>query len=72
MVSPRLKKQSLISDDLNSYRPISNLSKTIEWVVAVRFNKHADANNLLPVRQSTYRAQNFTETVVIAVHNDIA
>ena len=41
IVRPRLNKLTLDSDDLNSYRPISNLSflsKTIERVVAVRFN----------------------------------
>ena len=62
-------------DDLNSYWPISDLSfisRTIELVVAVSFNEHADAKNLLPVRQSAYRAHHSTETVVIAVHNDIA
>ena len=45
---------------------------TIERVVAVSFNEHEDANNLLPVRQSAYRAHHSTETAVIAVHNDIA
>ena len=74
IVSPRLKKP-LNPDDLNSYRPISNLnfiSKTIERVVAVKFNEHADANNLLPVRQFAYRVCYSTETAVIAIHNDIS
>ena len=61
-------------DDLNSYRPISNLSflsKIIERVVAVRFNGHVEAYTLLPSRQSAYRAHHSTETAVIDVHNRI-
>ena len=56
---------ALNQDDLNSYRPISNLSfisKTIDRVVAVRLYEDADANNLLPVRQSAYRTRHSTET----------
>ena len=58
-----------------SYRLTSStgfISKTTERVVAVRFNEHAYAHNLLPVRQSACRAHHSTETAVIAVHNDIA
>ena len=40
--------------------------------MAVRFNEHADANNLLPISQSAYRAHHSTKTAVIAVQNDIA
>ena len=51
VVRPRLKKSSLKPDDMNSYRPISNLSfisKTIERVVAVRFSEHADCTSCYP------------------------
>ena len=60
--------------DLTSYRSISNLSflsKTIERVVAARFNEHVESHNLLPSRQSAYRAHHSTETAVIDVHNRI-
>lgn len=60
--------------ELSSYRPISNLSfisKTIERVVAVRFSEHAEAQHLLPRRQSAYRAVHSTETAVTAVHDDL-
>ena len=53
IVRTRLKKPTLNPDDLNCYRPISNrsfLSKTIERVVAVCFNEHVQAYNLLPSR----------------------
>ena len=74
IVRPRLKKRTLDLDDLNSYRLISNLSflsKTIERVVAVRFNEHMEAYNLLPSRQSTYCPHHSTETAVLDVHNRI-
>ena len=44
-------------------------SKTIERVVAIRFNEHADAYRLMPLRQSAYRAFHSTETAVTDVHN---
>jgi hypothetical protein len=74
IVRPRLKKPCLDSTDLASYRPISNLSflsKTVERTVAARFLKHADDYNLLPARQSAYRAHYSTETAVVSVHNDL-
>ena len=70
----RLNKPTLDPDDLNSYPPISNLSflsKTIERVVTIRFNEHVEAYNLLPSRQSAFRAHHSTETAVIDVHNRI-
>ena len=72
IVRPRLKKSTLDPDDLNFYRPISNLtflSKIIEGVVATRFNGHADADDLLPLRRSAYRAHHSTETVSTDAHN---
>ena len=74
IVNPRLKKTTLNPEDLNAFRPISNLSflsKTIERVVAVRFNEHVEANKLLLKYQSAYRANHSTETAVTAIHNDI-
>jgi hypothetical protein len=60
--------------DLNSYRPISNLSfasKFVERSVAARFASHCDQNQLFPVRQSAFRRHHSTETAVLIVHNDI-
>lgn len=74
IVRPRLKKTTLNPDDVNSYRPISNLSfvsKIVERVVASRFDEHVEAQHLLPDRQSAYRATYSTETAVIAVHDAI-
>ena len=73
-VHPLLKKPKLDPDNLNSYRPISNLtftSKLVERVVAARFLKHVDHHKLLPERQSAYRHLHSTETAIAAVHNDL-
>ena len=48
-VTPLLKKPSLPPDDLNNYRPISNLnflSKILEKVVSQRVQSHLSSNSL--------------------------
>ena len=40
-------------------------------VVAIRFNEHVEAYNLLASRQSAYHAHHSTEIAVIDVHNRI-
>jgi len=74
VVWPRLKKITLDLDDLNSYRPISNLtflSKVCERVAADRLRHHIESQQLFPVRQSAYRPHYSTETTVTAVHDEI-
>ena len=74
IVRPRLKKTSLDPDDLNSYRPISNLSfvsKIIDRVVLAWFSERAETHQLLPKRQSAYRAYHSMETAVTAIHNNL-
>ena len=74
LVTARLKKPTLDLTDLNSYRPISNLSftsKLVERCVAARFVAHCEQNHLLPDMQSAYRRHHSTETAVLTVHNDI-
>ena len=74
VVFPRLKKPTLDADDVNSYRPISNLSfvsKLVEKVVASRFTYHAEQNKLFPAKQSAYRRHHSTETAVVSVMNDV-
>jgi len=68
-----LKKSSLKFNptDLNSFRPISNLSflsKLIERAVATQLTTHIDTNHLLPDRQSAYRRLHSIESIV---YNDI-
>ena len=74
VVFPRLKKPTLNADEVNSYRPISNLSftsKFVERLVAVRYTQHAEQSDLFPKNQSAYRRYHSTETAVINVMNDI-
>lgn len=71
---PLPKKPSLDINDLNNYRPISNLiflSKTVERLVDARFTAYAENNSLLPVHQSAYRSQHSTETALVHLHNDM-
>jgi len=73
-VNPVLKKTSLTKEDLNSYRPISNLSfisKILEKVVAKRLRSHISTNDLSNVFQSAYKQFHSTETALLKVHNDI-
>ena len=73
-LTARLKKPSLNPDDLNSFRPISNLtflSKVVERTVVKQFTHHADLHGLFPPNQSAYRQFHSTESAVLLVHNDI-
>ena len=74
IVRPRLKKTNLDPEDMNSFRPISNLtflSKTVKRAVAIRFVEHSELHKLLPHHHSAYRSSHSTETAVLAVHNDL-
>ena len=49
LVTPLLKETMLDANDINNYRPVSNLcivSKITEKVIAVRFSKHFTDNDL--------------------------
>src|SRR5664279_4624325 len=70
IVTPLLKKPGLDTADMNSYRPVSNLSfmsKLVERVVANQLNEYLSANNLLPRFQSAYRKGHSTETALLRV-----
>ena len=69
-----LKKPILPKEELNSYRPISNLSfisEILEKVVANRLRSHMYKNGLSNVSQSAYKQFHSTETALSKVHNDI-
>ena len=60
--------------DPKSYRPISNLSvlsTVLERLVSQQLVAYLKDNNLLPDRQSAYRAYHSTETAVLRVLSDI-
>ena len=68
------KKPSLPDDDLNNFRPISNLnfiSKILEKVVASRIQSHLLSNSLSSSFQSAYRMFHSTETTLLSIHNDL-
>ena len=74
LVQPLLKKPSLSTDDLNNFRPISNLnfiSKILEKVVASRIQSHLSSNSLFSSFQSAYRIFHSTETTLLKIHNDL-
>jgi len=73
-ISPLLKKPSLNCEELNSYRPVSNLSflsKLLEKVVTKRLQAYMDLHGLYDPTQSTYRTGHSTETALTKVQNDL-
>ena len=70
IVRPLLKKQSLDKDTLSSYRPVSNLtqlSKVIEKVVALRIMTHVSGQQMVECFQPAYRKKHSTETALLYV-----
>jgi len=74
-MTARLKKPSMDPDDLNSFRPISNLtflSKIVVRVVTKQFTSHAALNGLFPERLSAYRQFHSTDRhAVLVLQNNI-
>ena len=61
-------------ENLNSYRPISNLSflsKVIETVVYKQTWNYVKQHKIIPEEQSAYRENHSTETTVCAIVNDM-
>ena len=73
-VNQVLKKPTLPKEELNSYRPISNvsfISQILEKVVANRLRSHIYKIGLSNVSQSPYKQFHSTETALLKLHNDI-
>jgi len=54
VIQPWLKKATLNSDDVNSYRLISNLSflsKFVKRIMAKQLINHAESNSLFPANR---------------------
>ena len=73
-VRPLLKKHNLPTDDLSSYRPISNLnfiSKVLERIILSRINNHLQTFPSICPFQSAYRKFHSTETALLRIQNDL-
>ena len=74
IVRQSLKKPSLNKDILSNYRPVSNLtqlSKVIEKVVALRIITHVSDQQMVGCFQSAYRKKHSTETAQLYVTSAI-
>ena len=74
IVTPLLKKPSRDPNDLNNYRPVSNLSftsKILKKLVVSQLMSHLNRYNLFSSFQSAYRPGNSTETAILKVVNDL-
>jgi hypothetical protein len=74
VVCPILKKHNLDSNELSSYRPITNVlfpSKILEKIVFGQLNRYLLAHDYLSKFQSAYRRFFSTETALLKVSTDI-
>lgn len=70
IVTPLIKKASLNPNELNNYRPVSNLvflSKVVERLVSKRIVMHLESCKLFDSHQSAYRSHHSCETALISI-----
>ena len=74
LVTPILKKRCLDHNDLNNYRPVSNLcfiAKILEKLVLSQVSSFFNSRNLCNTCQSEYCLGHSTETDLLKVVNDM-
>ena len=73
-IKPLLKSPTLDTEDLLSYRPVSNLSfvsKVVETAMNSQLQQHFTENNLMCTYQSAYRKGHSVESALTHVYSSI-